>query len=1000
MKLWFKMIFLGLLPCLFVIAPPTFAGTTGKIAGKILDAETKEPLPGVNVLLAGTRWGAATDSKGNYSIMNIPPGAYTLKVNMLGYKEIRMEQVRVQVDFTRLVNFEMQPTILEASETVTVIAERPMVQMDMTSSLTTVAGEEIKNLPVHSITDVLELQAGIVRSGNQLHIRGGRAGEVAFWVDGVATTDVFSGNSGVTVENSAVEELQVVSGTFNAEYGNAMSGVINIVTKEGGPKYQGQVKTYIGDYVSDRAEFRLLKKVTAGTEPGTGKSIAVGEYENPLSGLNPIYNGEFSLSGPVPLAAERLNFFVNARYVRESGHLYGRNWFTSAGNPGDSALVAMNPSQRFSAQGKLTFQLSRNLKISYNLFYNSWKNERTYSHAWKYVPGSLRQQRGQGFTQIFMLNHVLSPATFYEVRLNRFYNDYQTYLFDDPTAAPRYLVLVYADTTRGIETEIFDPNTIAGAAKFESIKKNRIKFNYIIDPAGPLGYIHPDSSAAPTAYSFQHQGTDLWRQKRSTAYWVGKFDLTSQITSSQQLKLGIEYRLHQLKLDQYALRPKMNENQTEQLVPFVPEIPIETSVYRDVYDRRPREFSAYIQDKIELSQIIFNLGLRFDYFDAKSVVPADPSDPDIYRPMKNENIYRRWQNPPQPLVGKEFDAWKAGFEPFTPAERRQFMHRTVQPKMQLSPRLGIAYPITDKGVIHFSYGHFFQIPEFQYLYSKPDFKLTGDSGFFIFGNADLHPQKTVMYEIGLQQALTATISADVTLFYRDVRDWVGTSRLIDTGIPSVKYSRYENKDYENVRGITVQIENRLSQRFSARLDYAFQIAEGTYSNPNDAYNDFVNNEAPQITLIPMNWDQNHTLNGSLIYQRAQWTAALIGRYWTGRPYTPGFPQGEKVGAAARTGLMENSDRLPAQKSVDLALNRRFTRQPLQIEIFLNIYNLFDQRNATNVYSDTGAAEYTTSITPAKIPYNSRRIGTIEEYVNQPGWYTLPREIQLGFTIGF
>ena len=242
------------------------------------------------------------------------------------------------------------------------------------------------------------------------------------------------------------------------------------------------------------------------------------------------------------------------------------------------------------------------------------------------------------------------------------------------------------------------------------------------------------------------------------------------------------------------------------------------------------------------------------------------------------------------------------------------MHKKVDAKMQLSPRLGIAYPITDRGVIHFSYGHFFQIPEFQYLYSSPDFKLTGGSGYTIFGNADLAAQKTVQYEVGLQQQLTENVGVDVTLFYRDVRDWVGTSPLIDTEIASVKYSAYENKDYENVRGVTIKVEKRYSNNFSARMDYSYQVAEGSYSSPNDAYNDIVNNNSPRLALIPMNWDQNHTLNGSIVYRKDAWTASMIGRYWTGRPYTPSFPTGESYGAAARTGLVENSSRLPAQKN--------------------------------------------------------------------------------------
>jgi outer membrane receptor for ferrienterochelin and colicin len=329
------------------------------------------------------------------------------------------------------------------------------------------------------------------------------------------------------------------------------------------------------------------------------------------------------------------------------------------------------------------------------------------------------------------------------------------------------------------------------------------------------------------------------------------------------------------------------------------------------------------------------------------------------------------------------------------------MQKDADAKMAVSPRLGIAFPITDQGVIHFSYGHFLQIPEFQYLYTDPDFKITGGSGKMLFGNSNLDPQKTVMYELGLQQAITNEIGIDLTLFYRDVRDWVGTSPVIETARTNVFYSMYENKDYENVRGITLKIEKRLSNNYSFRADYTFQTAEGTYSNPVDAYNQALANQAPVLAMIPMNWDQRHTFNMQIIYDISDWTLSLIGRYWSGRPYTPSFAVNERGGASAVSGLTTNSARRPEQKDVDLTINKKFRLTPqFAIELFVNVYNLFDTRDATNVYGDTGSADYTTTINPVKIPYNSSRVGTVEDFVLQPSWYTTPRQIQFGLILDF
>ncbi|NQT26780.1 TonB-dependent receptor [candidate division KSB1 bacterium] len=979
------------------------AGTTGKISGTILDQDTGQPLIGANVFVEGTVFGAATNLDGFYNILNLTPGLYTLRISMMGYTPMIVNSVRSSIDQTTTINGSLSPTVLETGEAVTITAPKLLVKTDMTSSFASVSSDEIDDLPVQSMTDVLELQAGIVRSGNDLHIRGGRSGEIAFWVDGVASTDVFSGNMGVSVENSAIQELQVVSGTFNAEYGQAMSGIVNIITKEGSDKYSGEFSSYIGDFVSNSKIYNVLDEVQTVVDPVTGNISAVGVESNPLKGFNPIYNSEFNLSGPVPFIGDKVTFFTNGRYQSRQGPLYGRDWYTPQGNPGTGDLVPLNPYEKLSLQGKLTYRFSANLKFSYNYFYNTWQSDRSGDvQNYKYTPTGMPQQGGGGATHLFSWNHVLSPSTFYEARISRFFNEYERYVYEDWSATPRYQVVVYPDTSVGFEGWIIDDYTTPeGQDSLNYVITQRLNYMYRPDPDGPDGYVHPDSSGSPpSSYSYYSSGMDMSHYYRSSAFWLGKLDLTSQMHPAHQVKAGFEMRFHELTLDQFTIRPAADEYGSP-IKPFEPSHPEEGSIYWNLYNRKPHEFSAYVQDKIELKELNINIGVRFDYFDANAYKPSDPHDPNIYYPMNDENRYKNWVDPPDTLTTQEREAYYAQFDEYESSDRREFMQEKVDPKMAFSPRLGIAYPISDKGVIHFSYGHFFQVPNFEYLYDNPDFKFSSGGGNQVFGNPNLNPERTVQYEVGLQQQIAENIGVDVTLFYKDIRDWVGTSPLIQIGNRvDLKYSQFENRDYANVRGITLKVEKRYANNFSAGVDYSFQIAEGTYSNPRDAFNAVENDQEPVKNLIPLNWDQNHTLNARFIYRLEDWTFSLIGNYWTGRPYTPSFGVGQFVGGSTQLGLKENSARLPVQKSMDLYINRRFSVAGLHCDIFLNVYNIFNNLDETAVYGDTGTARYTTQINPDKILYNPDRIGTPESLVNRADWHTWPRQIQAGLAIGF
>ena len=219
---------------LSVLTVTGLAQTTGKISGVVTNTTTSEPLIGVNITVEGTSMGAVTDINGEYSIINIPPGTYRLRASMIGYEPMVTPGLVVSVNRTANADFKMKEGVIEEKEVI-VTVERIQQKRDQTSSVHNVTSDQMKALPIENLDQVVNLQAGVVRD----HFRGGRDKEVAYLVNGVRVQEAYDLNRSITVENEALEEVEVITGTFNAEYGNAMSGIVNAVTKDGGNTLKG-----------------------------------------------------------------------------------------------------------------------------------------------------------------------------------------------------------------------------------------------------------------------------------------------------------------------------------------------------------------------------------------------------------------------------------------------------------------------------------------------------------------------------------------------------------------------------------------------------------------------------------------------------------------------------------------------------------------------------------------------------------------------------------------
>ncbi len=903
----------------------SFAGTTGKLSGTIKDAQTGESIPGVNVLIDGTGFGAATDLKGFYIVNNLPPGVYKVNFSAIGYQKKQFVNVKISVDFTTKIDVELSPESIEL-ETIVVEAQSQLIRKDLTSSQTTIDAGQIESLPVESISQLLVLQAGIVQgTDGEIHIRGGRTNEIAYTINGVSISNPYDNTRSVNIATNAIQELSVVSGTFNAEYGNALSGIVNTITKEGGSSYKGMVSFYSGDNISMRDEiFYNIKKVN----------------------LKNSFTSELTLSGPFPLLENKLSFFISQKYNEDDGYLYGVRQHlpsdTIYKNPndpndirvfssGDGKTVSLNPSIDYNGTIKLTFKPFSTMKINYDLIYSTSKYK-IYDHNYKYNPDAVPTRYDWGLLNALEFRHALSNSTFYTVRAALNLNDYKRYLFP-----------LLDESNNSVD---FRPGM--------DISKLHA------DPR----YNRTDRSYTVANYTFVSGGTQNDQFYQRTMTWNAKFDMTSQISNSHEIKSGVELSFH--KLD-YVYFTVLRDNSLY----IKPTIDLSTnSPNFEQYTKRPTVFSSYIQDKMEFDKLILNVGLRYDGFDVNSQYSTDINNPS----PKNPNI--------SPLVDKSKLIADAPY------------------KYQLSPRVGVSFPITDKGIIHFSYGHFFQMPPFAYLYTNPTFEYNITLGTPVLGNANLNPEKTITYELGLQQQLFEDLAFNVTGFYKDVRDLLAYQQIRIS--EDETYFKYVNKDYSNVKGITFSLTKRKTPQsiFGVTLDYTFQVAEGNDVDADAFFLDLSSGRQSEKIPVFLGWDQSHTLNGTIsVGESNNWNLSLIGRFGTGLPYTP-LISGKQIY------LKTNSERRPTQTNVDLLAEKSFDLYGLNLTVFLKVFNLFDVLNERLIYTDTGRATYTllTGQGSAKATNELSQeipgVHSAQEYFVQPQFYLPPREVKLGFSLEF
>lgn len=854
------------------------ADTRGKLTGRVLD-QKGQPVVGANIVLTGTTQGATADPDGYFLILNISPGSYDVRFSAVGYQTRLIKEVRLSSGQTTTQNVTLQEEVI-AQEEVTTVAERPLVDTRQTSSVAILGREEISVLPVQSLSDVVNLQAGVVDG----HFRGGRAGEVQYQVDGVSVNNPYDNSSTIQLDRSVLQEVQVISGTFDAEYGQAMSGVVNAILRSGSEeRYEVNAEVYGGSYA-----------------PGPS-----GTTDFPhLSFLRPILQSyTTSISGPVGIP--QTSFMLNVRRFLDDGYLYGVRLFTPTDASdftsrifvptGDNEIVPMNDHEEWSGQLKIANRSLKDIQFSYQALLNIGST-RGYDLSYRFNPDGLTTQKSRSLVHGFDWTQTLSTNAYYTLSVRQNYFHYTDFAFasvDDQ----RY----------------FAAGAPRGDANFE------------------LGAII--------------QGYNLGRFEQETNSLVVKASLTSQVTSNHLVKAGIEGTLSAISFGAPGtLATQILDGKTS-LVYIVAD-----SLAQNLRTYHPNSVAAYVQDRVEFRDFTIRAGLRLEYYDANSTIPSDPANP-----------ANAIADVPQshPI-------------------------RTTR-KVVLAPRLGVSYPITATGALYFSYGHFYQMPGLGNLYSNSDYYIlrnlqSNAVSYGVMGNPDIKPEFTTQYEFGFKQQFGEILGVDLSVFSKDIRDLLGVE-FIDT-YNTARYARFTNVDFGNVNGIKISVDQRLSSSFSLSLNYTYQNAVGNSSDPRETANRAAAKEDPRPRQVPFDWDQRHTLNLLVTYERPRdYALTLIVRYGSGSPYTPAIGSG--FGAQLET----NSQQKPTWSTVDLRAEKYFTLWDLGVSFFARVFNLFDSRFANGfVFSTTGSAFYT--LTPP-----ADATGLID-----PARFAAPRRVEVGFGI--
>ncbi len=1006
-------------------------GNTGKISGLVVDAESGEPIPGANVMIEGTMMGQAAGENGNYFILNIPPGAYNVKTQVIGYKILTQTDVRVMGGLTTKLNFSLEQTVIEGEEVI-VEVERSFIQADLMASRNIVTSDQIAAIPVDDIEDIVNLTAGFVDG----HARGGRDGEIRYYVDGVSTMDPVTGMFDTDVPEYAVEEVSVITSGYSAEFSDAQSGIVEISMKEGGQTFSGNMRYKTSDF---------------GDYKGYKFDDAAGSYK-PISGQSDMHrlrNLEFSFGGPLHFLGEATTFHFAGETFKDEGRLpndydhkstfsgklalrpFPKDKFTLSGNYSNGTqglyshlwsqvtnedmlsdyepnpLIA-DPLDSWWNNGQLDTEdkngngkLDANEDLNFDGILDTEDSNRDGQLSKMNMLEHLQKYDLTSYNVSGVWSHSLNTNSYLKLQLG-IYRTYMKYNvhenINEDINNNGILDLEWDLNGNGI-IDINEDLNSNGAWDYEDLNGNGI-----LDGSGVDMYIDENNDGIvdaseltgadslafiaaggnPVRLFMPWEDLPFGSVKDSDGFFVygsgagfnrlrwnedDKFITSGKITYDNQINSE-----HHIKLGL--------EGQWWNIFDHDVDLASGGNVYgqnigtRDGWGEEdqsnilPFSYGVFGEDKMEFKEFVVSAGGRYDYFDPNwAEYPSDLSDPVV-----NQSTGGEVKNPEK-----------------------------VEAKTYFSPRLGVSFPLSDRDKFWFNYGKMFQKPIFAYLFQNINWDFSG--AFPMVGNPNIRPETTVYYEIGVEHRMMENWKIKAVGYYKDIKGLTDTQRYFFTA--SNYYTIRYNIDYGKIQGLELTLEKRLSHYFGGNINYTYSIAVGKSSSARQNYNLIWANLIVPKEESFLDWDQRHTITSNVYFQADEKApfnigflrnsgANLIFQYGSGLPYSP----------PARSLETEiNTLRGMPTYKLDLSLDKGFAIGNYQLSAFVWIKNLTNRINVIDytvvdiewyqLYGD----ENKDGVVDSKDDYDTVLAAARGKY-NDPRFNSEGRTIRVGLAMNF